>query len=273
MTPPLAVKDKSTPDKSIKIAPFRKHVRKTAPHKHNSYFEVVFLSQGSGMHTIDEEVFTIDTPIVFSVRKDQVHCWDITSEPEGYVLIIKAEFFDKCIDKEIKQLIYLFSKYNCLKCEDKSISFLFDMLCEENKNNHPQKQTVIEGLIKALLGKLLQSSQEATVPKQGKDRYFEQFTALLNQEQNLINSVSHYANTLNTTPQNLNTICRKEVEKTASEVISEHIIAESKRLLLYTDLHINEVCDYLNFNDNSHFTKYFKRFVGLTPDAFRKQAD
>jgi len=48
----LEIKDKTTDTEGIKIAPFRQHVRKTLPHKHNNYFEIIYLTKGSGSHTV-----------------------------------------------------------------------------------------------------------------------------------------------------------------------------------------------------------------------------
>ncbi len=56
----LAVKDK-IPGKTIKIAPFRKDIRQTVAHRHNSYVELIYLLQGRGYHTIDSEGFAINT--------------------------------------------------------------------------------------------------------------------------------------------------------------------------------------------------------------------
>jgi len=53
-------------------------------------------------------------------------------------------------------------------------------------------------------------------------------------------------------------------------VLSEFIISEAKRLLLYTDNTIAEISFLLDFNDPSHFVKYFKRKTGQTPLSFRK---
>ncbi|TEB40939.1 AraC family transcriptional regulator, partial [Flavobacterium circumlabens] len=72
-----------------------------------------------------------------------------------------------------------------------------------------------------------------------------------------------------TTPQNLNAVCRKELNEPAADVIAEYMISEAKRLLLYTDNNVSEVAYTLNFNDTSHFIKYFKRHTGYTPQVFR----
>jgi AraC family transcriptional activator of pobA len=86
----------------------------------------------------------------------------------------------------------------------------------------------------------------------------------------LKNNVNFYAEHLNTTPQNLNAICRKEYGRSASNIIADHIIKEVKRLLLYTNGTISEIAFSLGFKDSSHFTKYFKRYTGETPKQFKK---
>jgi AraC family transcriptional activator of pobA len=45
----LQIKDKTDGADLIKILPFRKEVKKTSPHKHNNYFEIIYLSGGGGV--------------------------------------------------------------------------------------------------------------------------------------------------------------------------------------------------------------------------------
>jgi AraC family transcriptional activator of pobA len=52
--------------------------------------------------------------------------------------------------------------------------------------------------------------------------------------------------------------------------LSEFVLNETKRLLLYTDKTISEIAFDLAFTDPSHFVKYFKKAVGCTPKAFRQ---
>ncbi|MGG5901817.1 AraC family transcriptional regulator [Sphingobacterium sp. 1.A.5] len=48
------------------------------------------------------------------------------------------------------------------------------------------------------------------------------------------------------------------------------IIDEAKRMLLETDKSISEIAKILTY-DPSNFSKFFKKFVGLTPGQFRHQ--
>ncbi|MFX9038736.1 AraC family ligand binding domain-containing protein, partial [Acinetobacter baumannii] len=89
----------------IKIAAFRKDIRKTEPHKHNSYFEIIYLSKGSGTHTIDNSSYKVQPPVIFLVRKEQIHHWELLTTPEGYVIILKKAFIDKSLDSKLKSLL------------------------------------------------------------------------------------------------------------------------------------------------------------------------
>lgn len=266
----LEIKDKTQPTEGIKIATFRKNIRKTNPHKHNSYFEIIYLTKGSGSHTVDTKKFKIESPVIFTIRQEQVHFWDITSEPEGFVLIIKKQFIDNCLDGSIKHLISELSSHTCLNpnTQNDSTANIFSLLIREYQENSSSKKPVIEGLLKALLAKILESTPSNN-PKSGNNNY-QKFIVLLNQEKHLTNNVAYYAKLLHTTPQNLNAICRKEVDQSAAAILSEHIIGEAKRLLTYTDSTVSEISASLDFKDNSHFSKYFKRHVGSTPLEFRK---
>ncbi|MNY07174.1 HTH-type transcriptional activator Btr [compost metagenome] len=79
-----------------------------------------------------------------------------------------------------------------------------------------------------------------------------------------------YAEQLFITPNHLNAICKSYIGSAAGEIIRERVLLEAKRLLVNKNLNINEIAIELNFNDNSYFTKFFKKATGLTPDEFRK---
>jgi len=269
LTAKVEIKDKSEAVKIIKVAPFRKEIRKTNPHKHNNYFEIIYLSKGSGTHTIDYNKYTVKPPIIFFVRKEQVHHWELLTKPEGYVVILKKAFIDKSLDNELKALLTKVSGLSSLHVKDKgTVDQLFQLLAKDNANEN--SFPVVEGLLKALLAKILGGARPAVGKAKASVNLFQSFCELLSQADELKNNVAHYAGILNTTPQNLNAACRKSVNQSAAEVLAEHIISEAKRLLFYTDKSVSEISFSLSFNDPSHFVKYFKRFTGYTPQVFRK---
>ena len=80
-----------------------------------------------------------------------------------------------------------------------------------------------------------------------------------------------YASLLYITPNHLNALCKELLGESAGELIRKRIILEAKRLLVIKDYSIAEVAYELNFNDNSYFTKFFKKIEGMTPEDFRKK--
>jgi AraC-like DNA-binding protein len=274
MSRTLPVKDKSENALAIKVSPFRTGVRVTEPHKHNNYFECIFLSAGKGFHTIDAQRFAVEPPVLFFVRREQVHFWELSDEPAGFVMILKKNFIDQLLDHQLRSTLERISAFNCLLLQEAApVTALFRLLFEETAGGTARVTPLLEGLLKALLEKGLQIAKPQPEMPRRKSRLYRQFADLLSGGRQVRYKVQYYARLLNTTPQNLNNACRKEVSRSAAEVLSDYVISEAKRLLLYTDKSVGEIAYALDFRDPSHFVKYFKRLTGSTPQAYRRMGD
>jgi AraC family transcriptional regulator, transcriptional activator of pobA len=275
MNTKLSIKDKSDNSLFMKASAFRKNIRKTEPHKHNSYFEIIYLSAGQGYHSIDNKTYEVHPPVLFFVRKEQVHHWDLAAdpEPEGFVVILKKTFFEQSLDGELKSLLLKVSKLSYVYCkESATIHQLLDALTREAAEEVGENEHAFplqEGLIKGLFAKILQVAEPGQPSRGAESDLFQGFRDLLGTGLFKQHAVAYYAGLLNTTPQNLNAVCRKAVNQSAADVLAESIVEEAKRLLLYTDQRISEIAFSLSFKDPSHFVKYFKRHTGDTPQAFR----
>jgi len=274
MSKQLLVKDKTVSTETIKILAFRKEVKKTSPHKHNNYFEIIYLSAGSGYHSIDSRRYPVIPPVIFFIRKEQAHNFELEGDPEGFVVIIKKSFIEKSFDNELKLLLTKLSSQNCLGVDDnETIQHLFELLTKENKIGNENSFHIIEGLLKALLAKVLEVAKPFVNNTELRSDLYQSFLELLNMGQVVKNSVHYYAKKLNTSPQNLNAVCRKAVNQSSAEVLAESIISEAKRLLHYTNSTVSEIAFALDFTDASHFVKYFKRITGQTPQTYRQASD
>ena len=272
VTSSLHIKDKSENNPYLKAAAFRKNTRRTEPHKHNSYFELVYLSAGRGYHTIDNLQYEVRPPVLFFIRQGQVHHWDLEegTEPEGFVLILKKIFFEKSLDGELKELLEKVSQLSCAYLGEAGvIDQLLGLIVQENAGDGGGSFSFVEGLLKGLFVKILEAARPVIDQRGQRKELYRAFTELLLHKRPLRNSVAYYAELLNTTPQNLNAVCRKAVDRSATEVLADHVIGEAKRLLAYTDNTVAEVSFALSFKDPSHFVKYFKRHSSYTPKGFR----
>lgn len=70
-------------------------------------------------------------------------------------------------------------------------------------------------------------------------------------------------------PSYLSSLFKKEVGISLNEYIQRAKVDESKKLMTYTRHSISEISTLLNFHDQSHFTKIFKKHTGISPKQFK----
>ncbi|PGB05242.1 helix-turn-helix domain-containing protein, partial [Bacillus toyonensis] len=70
-------------------------------------------------------------------------------------------------------------------------------------------------------------------------------------------------------PSYLSSLFKKEVGISLNEYIQRAKVDESKKLMTYTRHSISEISTVLNFHDQSHFTKVFKKHTGISPKQFK----
>ncbi|MBT1686857.1 AraC family transcriptional regulator [Dawidia soli] len=266
----ITLKNKLKEKQLFKISRFKEVVKRTKPHKHDAYFELIYLSQGAGFHWIDADKFQIAPPVVFFLS-GQLHYWEMTEIPKGYVMLFREGFFDK---KDLMNLVRsLEDTVYVNPSEDDNLDFIFGEMEQEYRNPSKNSTELLQGYLQVALVKLLRHKDQTsvTVISKGQEvfRKFQYFIQQANPVSNL--KVNQVADHIGLSPQNLNAICRKVSGKSASELITEQVILEAKRFLIHSDKTISEIAFALNFTDPSHFIKYFKKTVGKTPQAFRSR--
>jgi AraC family transcriptional regulator len=63
---------------------------------------------------------------------------------------------------------------------------------------------------------------------------------------------------------------RQHVGVTVGEYVRARLIARAGEALRQSDKTLSEVAVAFSFADQSHFSRTFKRFMNMTPDAYRK---
>lgn len=267
----IALKNKLEEKQLFKISRFKEVIKRTKPHKHDAYFELIYLSEGSGFHWIDTQKFQVTPPVVFFLS-GQLHYWEMTAIPKGYVMLFRDEFFNSLKHSDLLNLVSsLQETVNVQLPQDEHLDFIFSEMEREYKNPSMHSVELMQGYLQVALVKLLRHKQQsvAQTPTNGQlvFRKFQHFLRSANPISNV--KVNEAADQLGLSPQNLNAICRKASGKSASELIIEQVIMEAKRYLIHSDKNIGEIAFTLNFTDPSHFVKYFKKVAGETPQAFR----
>ncbi|WP_225585431.1 AraC family transcriptional regulator [Flavobacterium sp. MDT1-60] len=129
-------------------------------------------------------------------------------------------------------------------------SYLVALFCEMNKNNT----------------KTAKNNNAATILSS-------KFRALIYDHIKINHQVNYYASLLNVTPNHLNKSIKTATGKSATKWIDETIILEAKYLLYQTTFSISEIAMQVGHEDQSYFSRFFKKHEGLTPVQYRKMID
>lgn len=84
-----------------------------------------------------------------------------------------------------------------------------------------------------------------------------------------IPSVAYFADKLNISANYFGDLIKKEAGKSAQEYIKDKIIDEAKNKIYNRSKSINEIAYELGFKYPQHFSRFFKKNVGLSPNEYR----
>ena len=244
------------------------------PHKHDFYL-VFFVEKGSGVHNVDFTQYNVNDYQVYFIRPGQVHNWSLDVDTSGFQLMLSADVIS--VFSNLGQFPFFEQSVpSCLSLTKKELEEFKNHLHEIElllvDNDTLTKEIVLLRL--HLLLKLLQKEYLVQFPEHDTstkpEKIIKGFSILIDDYFNKESSVNFYADKLNITPNYLNILSQKYLKIPASDVIKQRTILEAKRLLTSTDLSIKEIGYQLGFNDNTYFSKVFKKYAGKTPGDFKK---
>lgn len=102
-----------------------------------------------------------------------------------------------------------------------------------------------------------------------RDELFKKFMTLVHEFAASEREVAFYADKLCISTKYLTGICRQVSGDSAKKIIDSFAVLEIKVLLQSTELTIQEISDRLHFPDQSYMGRYFKRYEGVSPKAYR----
>jgi AraC family transcriptional activator of pobA len=82
--------------------------------------------------------------------------------------------------------------------------------------------------------------------------------------------IRFYAEKLAMTPDRLNDHVKRAIGVTVGHLIRQRLLTEAQRELVFSGRPIHEIAYDLLFSDPSHFTRFFRKSTGMTPQAFRE---
>lgn len=257
-----------------------RHIEK--PHRHDFYAAVLFTG-GSGVHEIDFQKYDVSEGSLFFLSPGQIHSWELSEDIEGYIFFCSQEFYEMhYVNQKLRNFPFFgsvsFPRKLQLNASElkKNISLFRELGKEHQAKNHIMK----EGLILSLMSQIfinatrLFSKDTDTMASSAALSYFKHYQEF----ENLIElhfaeqkSIAYYASLLGISSKHLNRIVQTVVQKTATEVITERVVLEAKRMLMYLDESLVEIAFRLGYEEYSYFVRVFRKSSGMTPTQFMRK--
>jgi len=250
-----------------------------APHRH-SFYHMVFFTEGTGKHTIDFNHFQVQPYQIYFMVPGQVHSWNFEGKVDGYVVNFSTAFFQSFLLRPdyIDSFSFLIgdTQKSVINLPDQikdSIIALFEKLVSQSQSGFSLSADMIRVLLLQIFIQIEQGhvSDDINNLLIQNNMLLRNFRKLIERNFLDLKLPGEYAELLYISTNHLNALCKEHLGMQAGELVRERIVLEAKRLLVNLDVSVSEIAYKLNFNDNSYFAKFFKKEVGMTPDAFRKK--
>lgn len=158
------------------------------------------------------------------------------------------------------------------KHEYNEIMHVVELMRETVRLNLPDRRALMSRQVEFLL-RLLGTYRKNRLNEEIPDKRVSiQFHSNLKKHVHQHRDVEFYACLACLTPKYFSTVIKQETGHNAGYWIRSYIIAEAKMLLhVRHDLPIQAIADMLGFEEQTAFSRYFKRETGLSPTEYREQ--
>lgn len=279
-----------TPDLLIKSSNIvvKKHSRFQSypPHFHD-WVEINYMYSGSCHQTINNQYYNLSKGQVLLIDSDTVHSVEPLSEDDILiVIIINKEFFDSnffnrldsnstlssffvntITEGAIHENFIIFHSEN-----NRRLSvFMKEFLCEWYDPSFRSKE-ILNNLFSIIILELINIYENDTTNANQSLKQNSVTPILRHIERNYRTcTLSSMANVLNMNPNYLSNLLKKHTGKSFIQLLHQQRIASAKTLLSNTSMTVNEIANYVGYENVSFFYKKFKSICGCLPGQYRKK--
>ncbi len=259
-------------DQSFAIDPQR-----LRPHYHDFFQVTLLLGKGRLMHDFRETETSGAT--LFFLSPGQVHTIAPGSRMTGSIVSFTREFLEEGgADGFLLDLPFFFTTDRAPWLHLKPgntpwVKELFRELQEEYDKGLAGAGEVFRSLLRILFVRaarwhavespVMEGSRQAVLARR--------FRQEIERHHHDWLTLEPYARELGVTANHLNDVMRKETGQAAGEHLRLRRLLNAKRQLLHSTLSLSEIGYGLGFEDPSYFSRFFRRYEGMTPAEFRKQ--
>jgi len=258
-----------------------------SPKLRADYFSFILTINGSGVYFLDDHRFPFASGTFYFTNPGHIKSYELYESKEAYIIALSDSFLRKNVHTEI------FTKFPFLLAEKsppevlsqsdlEEISILYKQISLEFKRDSEYKNKILGNLLTVLLLKIKEKfwtgynpieegTRNSQIVKSFKQLLESEFRKVIENEQSDSKLQARLlAEKLNLHPNYLNSVIKSKTGKTVNDWISDQTLIVAKDFLLNTSYSSKEIACKLGFSEPTHFSRFFKNRVQLSPGAFRK---
>jgi AraC family transcriptional activator of pobA len=250
-------------------------------HRHRNLFQMLLIEKGGGEMSYETAIIPFSAPAAILVPATTAHGFRFKPKiTDGWVVSFTEDVADALGDQSgqalarlkavaVNPLVPLASAGEARRlsqlCAD---LYEEDSVAREGYRLAMRAQLALIAIEVVRLGVSRARSGSVTLTRA--DERVEQLRRLIDEYFRKERLISFYAEKLAMTADRLNDHVKRATGVTAGHLIRQRVLTEAKRQLVFTNQPIHEIAYDLAFSDPSHFTRFFRKQTGATPQAFRE---
>ncbi|SEF80820.1 AraC family transcriptional regulator, transcriptional activator of pobA [Jhaorihella thermophila] len=207
-----------------------------------------------------------------NVPRGCVHGFSFRKDTQGWVVTVTSDLIDESL-RAGEGLRPLLGQPRAVRCSS-ALRHLVKRIFSEYAGQGFARAQVLRSQAGSLMGLMAREIATHTPRAAGRESpLLRRYEALIEEHFRDRWPVAAYAGELAVSPTHLNRVVRQATGGPASALITDRVLREARRMLIYTNLTAAEIAYALGFNDPAHFSRVFARGTGLPPREFRRRIE
>jgi AraC family transcriptional activator of pobA len=254
--------------------------RRTAPHAHPSYGQVIFVRNGRGVMNLEGSRVPFQAPCALLLPSECVHGLDYEIDVDRWVVTVEGTYLTQ-VNAKLPEFLQLWSEPRVISLtygHDAAEDFysLIRRLEQEIRSKIVGHVVGTEAVLTSILLMLVRGTRLDQIDKEGATRaairLADRLRELIHQHYREGLRLQDYASMMAVSPAQLRTACVAATGLSPTKLIHARIITEAKRNLIFGDMSIEQIAYGLGFVDTAYFTRFFRKEVMQSPSQFRASA-
>lgn len=257
-------KTKNIPHYDISVE--KKSIHGDFPTHWHDFNEIEFIIEGSGTYIVDGKKYAIEKNMLFFMTPVNFHSVNIDKDGADIINVMFSE--DLCNPNTLLRLTSVANE-NAILFPKKDANFIIYLLEELIFSVQKKNTAYYRSLIDTLLLKIISCANNKSNPKL---TYVQSAMLFIRNNFRSKITLSDTAKHIGISPAYLSTIFLKESGINFKDYLNTIRFDYAKKLLIYSDASITELCYESGFDDYANFIRSFRLKFGMPPGKYRKQS-